>query len=72
MDWGPTNQPQHLYKGFTVPSFNTDILLHDYLLHWDSQHNHNQELSTPKFLQTGGIEPPYNDSENSGDLFGSD
>jgi hypothetical protein len=31
-DWGPAEQHSHFYQGFSVPTFTTDVLSHDYHL----------------------------------------
>jgi hypothetical protein len=71
VDWDPEEQHTSLGKGFIVPLFNKDILLHDYHLHWNNTTTiRNYQLQN--FLQTGGIELPCGDSKHSGNLFGSD
>jgi hypothetical protein len=60
-----------LGKGFIVPLFNEDVLLHDYQLHQNNTATiWNYQLQN--FLQRGGIEPPCDNSKNSSNLFGSD
>jgi hypothetical protein len=58
MDWGPTDQPQHLGEDFIVPLYNEDIVLHDYHLHLNNTTTiRNYWLKF--FLQTiRGVEPP--------------
>jgi hypothetical protein len=73
VDWDPEEQhtPPPPGKGFIVPLFNKDILLHNYQLHQNNTTTiWNYQLKF--FLQTGGIEPPCDDSKNSTNLFGSD
>jgi hypothetical protein len=67
---GPWKTAHHFGEGFIVPLFNEDVLLHDYQLHWNNTTTI-QNYQLQNFLQTGGIEPLCDDSENSSDLFGS-
>jgi hypothetical protein len=80
VNWGPKHQDQVYYKGFSVPTFNENILSHDYHLHWHG------ERTDELYCLERGSEPesppppesckrersPTCDNDNLSNLFGSD
>ncbi len=82
---GPEHQDETHYKGFSIPTFNENVLSHDYHLHRDRERT-DKPYCLNIFLKQRGSEPesppppasrkrkciPTGNSDNLSNLFGTD